>query len=194
MDENQGLEDLSGLLSRAQAGDEEAIRSLRGLEREIRLMVRVRLPAELRSQFDSMDFVQDVWQSFLRKLREDPAWFHDVHNLRTYLKGTAKNKIKEEHRRQTKTHKYNLGRKEPLYVRQGDREVPRELPSLAPSPAENAQTQDQIARLFEGRDPLAAQILDLRQAGLTFEQIGLRVNLHERTVRRIFDSIRRELG
>ena len=187
MGDNQGLEDLSALLARAQAGDEEAVRSLQGLERELRLMVRVRLPRELRSQFDSMDFVQDVWQSFLRKLRENPVRFQDVQNMRRYLVGTARNKINEEHRRQ----KYIVN-KEDYYVRRGEREVPRDVPSPAPSPDENAQVRDEIEQLLEGRDPVAVQILDLKQQGLTFEQIGLRVKLHERTVRRIFDAIRRD--
>jgi RNA polymerase sigma factor (sigma-70 family) len=188
--DDEGLEDLSGLLARAEAGDEDAVRSLQGLEHELRMMVRVRLPRELRSQFDSMDFVQDVWQSLLRKLRQDPAWFDDVQNLRRYLVGTAKNKIFEEHRRQTR---YILG-KEEFYVRRGDREVPRDVPSSAPSPAERVQVQDQIAHLFQGRDPVAVQILNLRQEGLTFEQIGERLHLHERTVRRIVETIRRELN
>jgi len=193
MDDNQGLEDLSGLIARAQAGEEEAVRSLQGLEREIRLMVRVRLPQELRSQFDSMDFVQDVWQSFLRIFHEDPARFRDVQNLRRFLAGVARNKVYQEHRRQTKSRKYDLGRQEPLYIRRGDREVPRELPSPSPTPAESVQAQDQFARLLAGRDPLVTAILDLRRQSLTFEEIASRVGLHERTVRRIFEAIRREV-
>lgn len=193
MDEREGLGDLSDLLARAQAGEEEAIRSLQGLEREIRLMVRVRLPQELRSQFDSMDFVQDVWQSFLRILHEDPTRFREVQNLRHFLAGVARNKVYEEHRRQTKTRKYDLGRQEPLYVRRGTREVPIDLPSQAPSPADRAQAQDELARLLSDRDPRTAQLLELRQEGLTFGAIAERVGLHERTVRRFFESLRREL-
>ena len=34
-------------------------------EADVRTMVRVRLPRILRSQFDSMDFVQAVWASVL---------------------------------------------------------------------------------------------------------------------------------
>lgn len=194
MDESQSSGDLSDLLGRAQAGDEDAIRSLQGLEREIRLMVRVRLPQELRSQFDSMDFVQDVWQSFLRIFHEDPARFRGVHNLRNFLAGVAKNKVYEEHRRQTKTRKYDLSRQEPLYVRRGTREFPIDVPSQAPSPAQRALAQDELARLLSDRDPRAVQLLELRQEGLTFEAIAQRVGMHERTVRRFFDALKRDFA
>jgi RNA polymerase sigma-70 factor (ECF subfamily) len=191
MGEHQGLEDLSRLLARAQAGDEDAVRSLQGLGQELRLMVRVRLPRELRSQFDSMDFVQDVWQSFLRKMREDPSGLQDIQNLRRYLVGAARNKVMEEHRRQT-TRKHSIDRKENIYVKKGGREVPREVPCSAPTPVESAQARDQIAQLLRKVDPLTARIVGLKQEGLTFEEIGRRVNMHERSVRRIFDTVRRE--
>lgn len=193
MNESQGSGDLSDLLARAQAGDEDAVRALQGLEHEIRLMVRVRLPQELRSQFDSMDFVQDVWQSFLRIFQEDPGRFRGVHNLRHFLAGVARNKVYEEHRRRTKTRKYDLGRQEPLYVRRGTREFPIDVPSQAPSPAQRAQAQDELAHLLLDRDPRAVQLLELRQEGLTFEAIAQRVGMHERTVRRFFESLKRDL-
>ena len=52
------------LLDRARAGDDAATARLLGaFEADVRLMVRVRLPKALRSRFDTMDFVQAVWQS-----------------------------------------------------------------------------------------------------------------------------------
>ena len=57
--------DISQLISRAKAGDDTAIREfLNRFEPEVRIMVRGRLPRKLRTRFDSMDFVQAVWQSF----------------------------------------------------------------------------------------------------------------------------------
>ena len=62
--------DISDLIARAKAGDETAIREfLSRFEPEVRMMVRGRLPRMLRTQFDSMDFVQAVWQSFFADLR-----------------------------------------------------------------------------------------------------------------------------
>ena len=62
--------EISDLIARAKAGDETAIGEfLSRFEPEVRIMVRGRLPRMLRTQFDSMDFVQAVWQSFFVDLQ-----------------------------------------------------------------------------------------------------------------------------
>src|SRR4051812_38659851 len=96
-------EELAHLIDRAERGDEKALGELKRFEDDIRMMVRVRLPRPLRSQFDSMDFVQDVWQSFFRIFKHDPERFAKVKNLRSFLAGVARNKIYEEHRRRSLT-------------------------------------------------------------------------------------------
>src|SRR5689334_8309324 len=120
-------EDLAGLVERVKIGDEAAIRDLiRRFEKDVRTIVRVRLPQSLRSQFDSMDFVQAVWQSVLTREGQDLGRFTTAQHLRGFLEGVARNKVYEEHRRRTRTRKYSVKREEPLYVRRGDREMPRE--------------------------------------------------------------------
>ena len=58
-------DEFSDLLARAKAGDEQAIREfVSRFEQDVRMMVRSRLPRKLRTQFDSTDFAQAVWQSF----------------------------------------------------------------------------------------------------------------------------------
>ena len=49
----------------------------RRFEGDVRTMVRGRLPRSLRSQFDSMDFVQAVWQSVLTKEGQDLGRFDE---------------------------------------------------------------------------------------------------------------------
>jgi len=84
--------DISDLIARAKAGDDAAIREfLTRFEPEVRIMVRGRLPRMLRSQFDSMDFVQAVWQSFFADLRRGTRQFENVHHLRGFLAGVARN-------------------------------------------------------------------------------------------------------
>ena len=63
----------------------------------------------MRTQFDSMDFVQAVWQSFFSDLHNRPHDFANVRHLRGFLAGVARNKVFEEHRRLTKTEKYAIG-------------------------------------------------------------------------------------
>lgn len=186
-------EDLTSLFARAEAGETEAIEVLQQFEHDIRLMVRVRLPRALRPQFDSMDFVQDVWQSFIKVFHEDPGRFSDSQFLRRFLAGMARNKVLEEHRRRTQGQKYDLSREEPLYIKRGDREVPRDLVAPDPSPVDDVLARERFAQLTAGRSPEEAEMIALRVRGLTFEEIAVRTGMHERTVRRVFEAIRERM-
>jgi len=183
--------DISDLIARARAGDEAAIREfLTRFEPEVRVMVRGRLPRMLRTQFDSMDFVQAVWQSFFADLRKGPRHFENVHHLRGFLAGVARNKVYEEHRRLTRTKKYALAREQRLYVRRGSREVARELISPEPTPSQAVQASDRLAQLVATCSPREVQVIVLRHQGLTFEEIAARTGVNERSVRRIIDEAR----
>jgi RNA polymerase sigma factor (sigma-70 family) len=179
------------LLARARAGDEEAVRDfLERFEQEVRTMVRSRLPKKLRSQFDSGDFVQAVWQSFFFDRGLESREFDDAEHLRGFLFGMVRNKVREQHRRLTKTEKYDLAREERLYVRRGDREVPREVVSPEPSPSQAVQASDRMAQLTEGRSPREVEVLTLRCLGMTFIEIAARTGINERKVRRVIEAAR----
>jgi RNA polymerase sigma factor (sigma-70 family) len=183
--------DISDLIARARTGDEAAVREfLTRFEPEVRTMVRGRLPRMLRTQFDSMDFVQAVWQSFFADLRKGPRQFENVHHLRGFLAGVARNKVYEEHRRLTRTKKYALAREQRLYVRRGSREVERELISPEPTPSQAVQASDRLAQLMATCSPREVQVIVLRHQGLTFEEIAARTGVNERSVRRIIDEAR----
>jgi RNA polymerase sigma-70 factor (ECF subfamily) len=185
---------LTGLLSRVQDGDEDAIRELIDrFEDDVRAIVRHRLPQMLRSKFDSMDFVQAVWQSVLTKNGQDLGRFTSERHLRGFLAGVARNKVFEEYRKRTQTRKYGLKGEEPLYVRRGTRELARDLPSPDPTPSQDAQAHDRFAQLVKGRSALEAEVVGLRRSGLTFEEIGAQTGLSERAVRRIIDAIRQRM-
>jgi len=182
-------DELNKLLRRARAGDDGAIRDfLSQFEQEVRTMVRSRLPRKLRTQFDSTDFVQAVWQSFF--VESDSRDFDNVEHLRGFLFGMVRNKVSEQHRRLTQTEKYDLAREERLYIRRGDREVPREVVSPEPSPSQAVQAADRMEQLTMGRSPLEIEVLTLRRQGLTFLEIADRTGINDRTVRRVIDSAR----
>jgi len=184
-------EDFTGLMARAKAGDPAAIRDfLSRFEPEVRMMVRARLPKKLRTQFDSLDFVQAVWQSFFVEPALDAPNFDKVEHLRGFLAGVVRNKVFEQHRRLTKTEKYDVSREERLYVRRGDRDVPREVVSPDPSPSQEAQETDCMTQLTAGRSQREVDVISLRRLGLTFDEIAIRTGVNERTVRRIINSAR----
>jgi RNA polymerase sigma factor (sigma-70 family) len=182
------------LLQRARSGDDTAICAmLRQFESEVRTMVRVRLPRSMRNQFDSMDFVQAVWTSVFAGKRDDAGTFADAHHFRGYLAGVTRNKVFEEHRRLTRTRKYDLAREERLYVRKGDREIAIEIPANDPSASETVQARDRLGQLIEGRTTEEAQIVELRRQGLTYEETAERLGINERSVRRVIEAIRKRM-
>ena len=181
--------DFAALIESVRLGDESAVAVLLGrFEPEIRTMVRIRLPRILRNQLDSMDIVQAVWTSVFAK-PDDVARFADVGEFRGFLAGVARNKVYEEHRRRTRTKKYDLGREERLYVRKGERDVPREVVAPDPTPSEEVQADDRLHQLTQGLNPEEVQVVELRRQRLTFDEIARRLGIGERSVRRVIDSI-----
>jgi RNA polymerase sigma-70 factor (ECF subfamily) len=186
--------DISDLIVRAKAGDDAAIREfLTRFEPEVRIMVRGRLPKLLRTRFDSMDFVQAVWQSFFADLRSGSRRFENVHHLRGFLAGVARNKVFEEHRRLTRTEKHAVAREQRLYVRRGPREVELELISPEPTPSQAVQASDRLAQIVAGCSQVEAQVITLRHQGMTFIEIARRTKVSERSVRRILDEVRKRM-
>jgi RNA polymerase sigma factor (sigma-70 family) len=185
--------DFGSLLAKARTGDGEATATLlRAFESDVRMMVRVRLPQVLRSQFDSMDFVQAVWQSVFAGGGQAEE-FGGAGHFRGYLAGVARNKVFEEFRRRTKTRKFDIGREEPLYVRRGQHDAPRDLPAADPSPSQVAQADEFFDRLVAGRSPVEARVMELRRQGQTFQEIAERMGMHERAVRRVIESARKRV-
>ena len=186
--------DFADLIARVKAGDEAAIATL--IERfgpEVRIMVRSRLPDKLRGQFDTMDFAQVVWSSVVADCRDRAEPFDEPKHLIGFLSGVIKNKVAHEHRRLTRTRKYDVAREEPLYVRRGDREVPREVSAPDPTPSEYAQADDRLDQLTRGRTPQEVRIIDLRLDGRTYDEIALELGMNEKAVRRVIDSIRERM-
>jgi DNA-directed RNA polymerase specialized sigma24 family protein len=184
-------ENFIDLMARAKSGDTAAIRVfLSRFEWEVQVMVRAQLPKKLRIRFDSMDFAQAVWQSFFSDLRTKTPEFENVHHLRAFLKKMVWNKVHEQHRRLTKTEKCDLRREERLYIRRGDREVPREVVSPEPSPSQTVQAHDRLMQLTAGRGPGEVAVIRLRHLGLTIDEIAARTGFNERTVRRFIEAAR----
>ena len=184
-------DDFTELMRRARSDDPAAVQDfLARFEREVQMMVRARLPKKLRTQFDSVDFVQAVWQSFFSDLRENPRDFANTEHLRGFLAAVVRNKVQEQHRRLTRTEKYDVAREQSLYIRRGDREILREVVSPEPSPSEMVQADDRMAQLTAGRSPREVEVVRLRLQGLTFVEIAARTRMEERAVRRVIESMR----
>jgi RNA polymerase sigma-70 factor (ECF subfamily) len=186
--------DFANLIESASLGNGAAIATLlERFEPEVRTMVRARLPRALRDQTDSMDIVQAIWTSIFTGKPDDVGKFADAGQFRGFLAGVARNKVNEEHRRRTRTKKYDLAREERLYVRKGERDVPREVAAPDPTPSEEVQADDRLDQLTRGRTPEEVRVVKLRRQGLTYDEIAQRLGIGERSVRRVIESIRERM-
>ena len=60
---------------------------------EVRMMVRASLPKKSRTQFDSLELIQAVWQSFFVDGPLDSTHFEKIQHVRCCLAGVARNKV-----------------------------------------------------------------------------------------------------
>jgi RNA polymerase sigma-70 factor (ECF subfamily) len=181
---------LRDVLDRVRAGDEDAARELLGrYEAKVRLVVRRQLPRLLRSRFDSQDFLQSVWGSFFRRIRRSASELESPENLVAFLARAARNKVIDEYRRAS-SHKQNIRREEPLW----DGPRPRDLVDAADPPDARAQAREAYGRLRDLLPEGRHSILELKAGGLSTREIGERLGVSERTVRRVIEDLRRRAG
>ena len=189
VNDDQG-DDLKGFLARIQAGDEDAARELLArYEPEVRLVVRRKLPKMLRSRFDSLDFLQSVWGSFFRRVRDSApgvAEFEDQRHLVAFLARAAKNKVIDEFRRAA-SQKQNFKLEVPIW---DGGEHARELPDHVDSPSQIAEAHEAYDRLLDLLPPERRDILRLKAQGLSSRDIGQRLEISERTVQRVLEDLR----
>lgn len=181
---------LADFLIRIHQGDQEAARELlTRYEAEVRLVVRRQLPRLLRSRFDSLDFLQSVWGSFFRRMRDAPTEFEDSRHLVAFLARAAKNKVIDEYRRAA-SRKQDMHREEPLW---SDGRQTQDLADSIDSPSEVAQAREVYGRLLDLLPEERQAILKLKADGLSSKDIGTRLGMSERTVQRVLEDLRRRV-
>ncbi|NLF07417.1 MAG: sigma-70 family RNA polymerase sigma factor [Pirellulaceae bacterium] len=155
----------------------------------IRRAVRRALNERLRSQFDSMDFVQIVWNS-LFKVRDQIDRFESPEDLTAYLIKMARNKVGIEKRRRLISNKYNLNHEQSLNQLQGSGCTPPA--DRQPKPIDIAIAREKWDRILRDQPERYRKIIQLRLQGHTFESIAAAVQIDECTVRRFLKRLSRK--
>jgi RNA polymerase sigma-70 factor (ECF subfamily) len=186
----EATDEFTGLMERVRAGDQAAAGQLfEHYGPHILRVVRRKLNTRLRSRFDSLDFVQDVWTSFFagppRQLH-----FDGPEDLIRLLANMAYNKVVDAFRREVQTQKKNAGIEHSF-----DSCTPAhgaDLVARQPTPSQVAVAKEQWDRLL-GTQPLLQQdmLLLLRQ-GDTHKEIADKLGVHVRTVRRLIHKLSTE--
>jgi RNA polymerase sigma factor (sigma-70 family) len=157
----------------------------------IRRAVRRTLNQRLRSKFDSLDFVQLVWNSLFR-VRSKLRHFNRPEELAAYLVTMARNKVGMEVRKRLLTEKYNVNRECSLQELAGTERT--ELRDRQPGPLDVAIAREQWSRLLRGQPDHYRQIIHLRLQGHTYQDIAELLHLDECTVRRFVKRLLCEIA
>jgi RNA polymerase sigma-70 factor (ECF subfamily) len=147
----------------------------------IAMAVRRKLPPRLRSKYDSLDFVQDVWLSFFR-LPERA--FESPEHLIGYLVRMAKNKLTDVRRDRLDAAKHAVCREEPL-GREVECQERQEVFARDGTPSEAAISHEMWERMVAGQPPVFRRVLLMLRAGYSQQEVAERLTLCTRTVQRI---------
>jgi RNA polymerase sigma-70 factor (ECF subfamily) len=180
------------LLEEIQAGSAEAVQQL--LDRygpAILRVIRSRLDERMRSKFDSIDFLQDVWASFFRNPPEAAA-FCSPDALYHFLTTLARNKVTKEIRQRLVYQKFNV-----------NREAPQENPTAGwlngakarqPTPSQECVAKEQWEKAVRGRTQLQRKILEMLRDGYSRSEVSTSLGLSRKLVQRLVSRVAAGIG
>lgn len=176
-------EELQHLLQRVSEGSNEAMEQLYAEYGEhIRRVVRAQLPQTLRSKFDSLDFVHDVWASFLAK-PADAGRFGTIEGLTAFLNRMARNKVTDAVRQRLMTKKHDANRDVPLAA--PGRETAGLPANGDPTASQWVMAEEQWQRLLAEQPPVHQRMLVLLREGHTHVEIAAQLGVSTKQVQRV---------
>ena len=183
---SEALSHFRSLIERVRQKCPHAAKELHDLySPHLRRVVRRQLSRRLRPQFDSIDFLQQVWKSFFAgDLGEHD--FDTPEALIAFLQAVACNKVADEGRNFS-TRKRDTNR---LEFKMG----PAEIPANNPSPSQEFSAGERLKTLLHGQPPHVRRILEMLQEGHTYEAIAAEVRMSTKFIQRILQRIQERHG
>ena len=176
------------LLRQMQDGSHEAAWTIvQTFGPQIRAVVRRQMSQRLRSLYDSEDFVQSVWASFLL-MQPKLSTIDRPEQLIALLSTIAKNRVIDEARRRIKTIKHGRHKEVPLGSRECDEALA--LANTSPSPSAHTIARETWNQLIADVPDYYRVIIERRVAGATLTEIATQLDMNERTIRRAIKTIR----
>lgn len=165
------------LMSRTRSGDQAAARKLVELyEPEIRRAARVRLTdPRLRRVVDSIDICQSVFGRFFRTASSDAFEMEKPEQLLALLVTMTRNRVIDEHRRQTAQKRKT----------EGESAVPEsDIVDAGAGPRSVTIAKELVDEVRRRLSPEELAIADLRTAGKSWQEISDELNLPADTLRK----------
>lgn len=173
-------------------GSDEAARELIDRYGEYVLRaVRRKLHQQLRSRFDSADFVQAVWASFFA-LPLSKYQFDRSEALVGFLIRVASNKVVEAVRQRLRTQKHNANRERPLEDLTGH-PIPN-LIAREPGPEAVAIAREEWQSLLRDQPEHYREILTALGGGASQQEIATTMGINKSTVQRVIRKLTPRYG
>ena len=182
----ESVNEFQALLQRVRDGSQDAVQELVDeYGPHVLRVVRRKLNKKLRSKFDSIDFVQDVWKSFFT----DPQHldFQRPEELLAFLVNMARNKVIEEFRQRLQTKKRGGDREHSLHGSAAGQAGL--VPAEQPTPSQCAVANEKWEQMLEGQPDHYQRILLLLRQGKEHEEIARMLGVNEKTVRRLIQKL-----
>lgn len=171
------------LMERVRLGDPEAGREIfERYGKAIQMVVRYRMDHRLRSQFDSIDFAQDVWASFFRIPAGDYA-FQTPEELMAFLTRVVQFKMIDAYRQRCQYSKKD-GRK----FRRSQSNV-EEQPARQPTPSHVVSIEEEWLRLLKNKPPKIQRALEMLRDGYSRREIAEHLGLHPKKIQRLIKRL-----
>lgn len=174
------------LMARVRTGSQEAMTELcRRYGGHLRRVVRRKLSQRLRGQFDSLDFTQDVWVSFVAVPAEQYT-FDTPEQLVLFLSRVACNKVVDAYRQRLGAGK-RIEQQEP---------TPESIPvpaSREPTPSQAFLADERWERILDGLTPAQREVVDLLRQGHTHHEISEQLGLHVKEIQRLVRKLSKRL-
>jgi RNA polymerase sigma-70 factor (ECF subfamily) len=181
------------MIRRVRAGDQEAAADLvRHYEPTIRRVIRFRLQdSRLKAVLDSVDICQSVLGSFFLRAAAGQYELEQPEQLIQLLVKMARNKLTSQARKETAQRRDNR-----RVAATG--ELAEELATSGATPSQAIVARELLEQTYKRLSPSEAELVKLRQEGLSWEEIAARLgepsqNLRQR-MSRTLNRISREIG
>jgi RNA polymerase sigma-70 factor (ECF subfamily) len=179
-------DEFQALLAQVRDGSQDAAWTLIELYGpHLQRVVRRKLNNDMRSKFDSIDFVQAVWLSFFRD-RSQILDFRTPEQLVGFLAQVARNKVVDETRRRVFSQKHGVRKERPL-----DERVSEQATSQAGTPSQFAIAREAWEKLLAEQPTHYQSIIQLKYLGHTNREIAVKLDLHEKTIGRVLERLLR---
>ena len=182
------------LIRRIGEGSDEAVwELLNRYSANILRVVRRHLPAELRPKVDSVDIVQSVWKSLLRK-GEGFDHIASAEQFIGYIARVAQYKVFETHRHFTKYAQFDIRREVALPRPKSPGEEFGDaladcIDPKSQDPGEVADARESWSLATDKVGERGQRVVQLRLQGMTYQEIAEETGLSAITVRRTLASV-----